>query len=217
MIEINLLPEHLRKKETVRFELPDLPTLRNIILGVAVFFILQVLIVFFALYQQFEVSNVTHETLLLKEEIKDTLLFKSETEETNTKLKQIARATHRSFTWAALLNEITASTTKGVWLRELSQVDMEVAELASKTKDAKLLANTPQKVRCLRLTGSAVGQGQETAYIGKFVKQIKENPHFLALFSRIELTDINQRKIKDFDAYDFEIICVFKKEMVGGS
>ncbi len=217
MIEINLLPEHLRKKETVRFELPDLPTLRNIILGVAVFFILQILIVFFALYQQYEVSNVTHKTLVLKAEIKETLLYKSETDSVNTKLKQIAYATHRNFSWASLLNEITASATKGVWLRELSQVDMEMAQLVSKTKDAKPAVNTPQRVRCLRLVGSAVGQGQETAYIGKFVKQIKENPRLGASFSRIELTDVNQRKLKDFDAYDFEVICVFKKEMAGGS
>ena len=54
--------------------------------------------------------------------------------------------------------------------------------------------------RVLYLEGSVVGPGQETAFIGKFIKQLKENPLFAELFEDIRLSTINQRKIKREDS-----------------
>ena len=56
-----------------------------------------------------------------------------------------------------------------------------------------------------------MGKGEETAYTGKFIKELKANSLFNGLFNDIELSQINQKRIKDFDVYDFVILCTFKK------
>ena len=63
----------------------------------------------------------------------------------------------------------------------------------------------------LKLEGSVTASGQETAFIGKYVKSLKDNATFTELFRDIELSNINQRKIKEFDVYDFVLICKFRK------
>ncbi len=216
MIEINLLPDDLKKKAMAHFKLPEFPTSQAFLTGFALFLGLQVLFGVFAFYQRLEIMGLKSRVISLKEENRQTLVHKSEGASYTTKLRQIAFATRRKFYWSSLLNDLSGSMTKGVWLRELSITEVEQPVAVLKSKDSKADAG-PQKARCLKLSGSAIGQGQETAFIGKFVKQLKDNSQFSALFSQIELLNMNQRKIKDLDAYDFDINCIFKSEAAGAS
>ena len=77
----------------------------------------------------------------------------------------------------------------------------------SKSTDTK---KTEMNVKILKLDGSTVGQGEETAFTGKFIKGLQSNPVFRELFSDIELSNLTQKKIRDFDVYDFSIYCTFK-------
>ena len=71
-----------------------------------------------------------------------------------------------------------------------------------------------QKVWSLKLEGSAYAPGQETAFIGKFMQALKQDALFSELFDDIQLSNINQRKISNYDVYDFVLVCHFKKDKI---
>ena len=54
--------------------------------------------------------------------------------------------------------------------------------------------------------------GQEMACIGRFLKSLKDDPKLSLLFDEIEVSTINQRRIKDLDVSDFTMVLVFKKD-----
>ena len=203
MIEINLLPEELRKKDTLKLMLPDLPIGKILWIVFGVFFICQIGLSIFAFYEKARISAVQAEINRLSRETEKTVRYKADILAIRGRLKEISGLTDRKFFWTRLMNSISDSTTKGVWLSALS--------VSEEQQDA---GGGPSKktTHFLQLTGSAVGQGEETAYIGKFIKQLKDDPLLGDLFTEIKLSNINQRKIRDYDVYDFVLVCVFKSE-----
>ena len=192
MIETNLLPEELRKKEERVNLLAHLPIKRGAIILVIVFFGLQILATLGAFYRSIHFNWMKAEIIRLKEVNKEIISQKVSTALIKKKIEKEDADTQRPFLWSSLLNALSDSVTKGVWLTKLSV-----------THDGKS--------DHLGLEGSVVGKGQETAYTGKFIKELKANPLFNELFVEIELSTMNQKRIKDFDVYDFVILCTFKK------
>ena len=198
MIEINLLPEELRKRETVKLALPEIPV-KGALVGLAVvFFTAQLLLSALALYRRVEISRVGKAVEILKTEGREVTRQKSEIAFAQRRLEQAGAITERKFYWSLLLNALSDSITKGIWLRRFS---------AAETGNSKAL-------RSLNLEGSVIGPGQETASIGKFIKELKDNPVLSGLLGSVELATINQRKIRDYDVYDFTLACTFKKDKI---
>ncbi len=208
MIEVNLLPEELRKKEAPKFVLPEMPNVRTLFIALVVFFGAQVLLIIFAVFQGIEFSSVKKSVAALTEQNKTIILQKSEIAAMRSELKRIKSLTEKKLFWSSLLNALSDSMTKGVWLRKLSVTE----ELRKATPPAGKGSRSSKMVRTLSLEGSIISPGQETAYIGKFIKELKSHPVFNELFDQIELSNIHQKKIKEFDVYDFVLACVFKKE-----
>ncbi len=215
MIEINLLPEGMRKKESVKIAMPDIPIKKALTITAGSVLGIQILFTLFVLYMGIEEKSLTKKIAHFKEEDAAILHQKMETVGIYNKLKDARNLTGRQFFWSSLLGEVSNSMTKGVWLRVLSVTSegpksknsLPAAESALDSKKAPA-------DRYLVLEGSAVGQGQETAFIGKFLKQLKDDVLFTELFSDIKPYNINQRRLKDFDVYDFMIYCKFKKEKI---
>ena len=206
MIEINLLPEELRKKERVKLDLPEIPVFKILSVMLVVVVSTQILLSAFAVYQTIEFIGLKKGVETLTKENRAISARKAETAAMGTQLREIQAMTERKFLWSVLLNDLSDSMTKGVWLRSLSVTTLAADETGSRKK-----GNAP-KGRVLNLEGSVIGSGQETAIIGKFIKQLKESPRFGELFEDIKLSAINQKKIKDFDVYDFVLVGIFKKE-----
>lgn len=209
MIEINLLPEELRKKETVKITMPDIPIKKTLFLTAGAVVGVQLLFTLFTVYLRFDHGRLEGRIASLKESGKEILAQKAETAAIFTRLREIRSVTGRKFNWASLLAATTNSMTKGVWLRALFVTGEEPKKTGAPAME------TDKKTggeRYLVLEGSAVGQGQETAFIGKFLKQLKEDPLYAELFSEIKPYNINQRRLKDVDVYDFMIYCKFKKD-----
>ena len=206
MIEINLLPEDLRKKEMMQFKLPEWPKLKVYAIALAAFLGIQTLATVFAFYQKLEIIAVRGQIASIKQENPELMARKGETAAADGRLKQIDLLTARKFYWATLLNRLAHSITKGVWLREFSVQTAQAPE-----RQGEEAASAVAK-RQVKLYGSAIGAGQETAHIGRFVKSLEENRRFADFFEEIDVSNINQRKVKDFDVYDFELSCTFKKE-----
>ena len=199
MIEINLLPQEYRPKAAPKFVMPELPAKKTFLFVAGCIFVVQLLASLFALYEVTELAMVKKRVAELTDQTSLVALKKTQTAAIGERLRKIRTITDRKFEWVSLLGALTNSTTKGVWLSGCSVVDVPVT--GGKTT-----------ARVLKLDGSVVGQGEETAFTGKFIQQLKADPIFTGLFSGVELSNLVQRKIREFDVYDFSIYCTFKPE-----
>jgi hypothetical protein len=193
MIEINLLPEELRKKESVKIVLPEIPVQKALVPAVLVFLGLQILFNLFSFYKRGELVWVERELTSFKKNNADILGLKDQIRGVRSSLQAAEAVLQRKFFWTSFLNALSSSMTKGIWFRNLSL-----------SEDSKVLA----------LEGSVIGKGQETAYIGRCLKECKDNAFFKGIFEDIEVTNIVEKKVKEFDVYDFLLHCRFKKEML---
>lgn len=221
MIEINLLPEELRKKRKKASVAGELSPKKAALIGAVALLALQFLATAHAFYLKSQIGSVTGQIARLNEQNKQINVWKNELKVMDARIKESDTLTSRNFRWASLLNSISDSITRGVWLSSLSLrveerniTPVEPPKAAPKVKGAR--APKPprpvvEKIVTLLLEGSAVGQGEETAIIGKFIKELKNNKLLSELFEDVRLSTINQRKIRDFDVYDFALSCQFKK------
>ncbi|MBI4352709.1 MAG: hypothetical protein HY593_02165 [Candidatus Omnitrophica bacterium] len=214
MIEMNLLPQELKRKETLKLTLPQVPLLKMALGAAAALLALQVLLFVVLVYQKIELAKIKKEALVLQERNKEITLRKTELGILKNELGQIEKLTQRKFYWASLFHALTHSMTKGVWLRSFTVEELGVASAAPKAKESKS-QGAVQKIHQLRLDGSVIGQGQETAFIGRFLKELKDNRFFADVFQDVDLSDMKQKRIKDYDVYDFVVVAKFKKEMMG--
>ena len=129
MIEINLLPDDLRKKELMQFKLPEWPKLKIYVLTAAIFLGVQALATVFAFYQKLEILAVRTQIASIKKENPELLARKGETTAMQARLNQIDFMTNRKFYWSSLLNRLVHSMTKGVWLREFLVVEAAAVTL----------------------------------------------------------------------------------------
>ncbi len=210
IIRTNLLPEELRKKERSRLSLPEVPIRKVALIFFGVFFTAQIFLSFFAFYERIQIRRVTQEAAQMKVQNHDLMLRKSETASMRVRSKEVDALCRREFFWTQILNDLSDSVTRGIWLTGFSISDGEEGSPRASGPASKR-SKPAEAVKVLHLEGSAVGPGQETATIGKFIKELKENPSLNTVFQDIKLSDINQKKIREADVYDFVLICVFKQ------
>ena len=208
IIQTNLLPEELRKKERIKLSLPEVPIRKALTVFFGTLFVIQVCLSAFAFYQKGRLNQVKHQALTFKAQNKNVTLHKAEIASAKARSNEITALVRREFFWTRLLNDLSDAVTKGVWLTGLAIEDNEPP--AGGGPRARRVEGPKFKV--LRLDGSAVGQGQETATIGKFIKELKEHPFLSELFQDVKLQNINQKRLRETDVYDFTLVCLFKPE-----
>ncbi len=198
MIEINLLPVEYRPK-LPKFVAPQLPVKKTFILLASIFLLAQLGVSIFTVFQVTRLRLLKNQVEVLEKESKEIASKKKEISAYAKRFRVFADIAQRNFYWSSLLNELTRTMTKGVWLTGFGIKD------GSSEKDGK---QVPTKV--LKLDGSVVGQGEETAFTGKYIRELKSNAMFTQLFSSIELSNLVQKKIREVDVYDFSIYCTMK-------
>lgn len=211
MIEINLLPVEYRPKAAPKFSMPEIPIKKTLVTATGIVIGVQILAGAFAAYQTFELTGVKSQIAKLGAEGEGVAKEKAEMSRIGERLSKTVSMTQRKFYWSSLLNGLTHSMTKGVWLTGFTVTDMKPSADKAAASESKRPAAPP---RILQLDGSVVGSGQETADIGRFLKQLKDDAVFNELFSAIELSNMTQRKVRDYDVYDFSIYCTFKPEKI---
>ena len=206
IIQTNLLPEELKKKERIRLSLPEVPVRKALTIFFGILFAIQMALSVYAFYQKGRLGHVKERAAALKIGNREVALHKAEITSAKARSNEILTLIHRDFFWTQLLNDLSDSLTKGIWLTGLA-----VEENESLVNPGPRVRKAPgPRVRTLRLEGCAVGQGQETAYIGKFIKELKEHPRLGELFQDVKLQNINQKRIREADVYDFTLACIFK-------
>lgn len=208
MIEINLLPPEHRRKERRKLALPsDLPAGKVVLVTLGALFALQLVASAYGFFQSARLKRVEAEIARLKTENADVTLQKAEIDAMKARIREVDLLSERKFAWTALLNAFSDAISKGIWLTSFYVADGEAPQSVGGETDG---ANA-ERMRYLRIEGSAVGQGDETANIGKFIQSLKENAVISELIEDVRLININQKKIREFDVYDFLLVCIFKK------
>ena len=120
MILINLLPQDLRKKETQKIVLPEIPIKKTLVAIGLSLLVLQLLLSLVAVFFAWRESSAKGQIQALSVQLKEVRMVKSQTVSALNKLKDIRALTDKKFYWASLLNAVSESLTRGVWLRSLS-------------------------------------------------------------------------------------------------
>ena len=120
MIELNLLPEELRKKKRKKIELPELPLIPIAIVFVGVLILVQLLLsglIFLSQKQLGELKTRWQELAPKKEGLTK---LKNSISDTTEKTKAIEGLIEKRLNWSLLLNELSNSLTANIWLTDLS-------------------------------------------------------------------------------------------------
>ncbi|UCD55113.1 MAG: PilN domain-containing protein [Candidatus Omnitrophota bacterium] len=196
MIELNLLPEELKKKRT-RIELPEIPLVPIAVAFLGILLIVQFIVGGFIFLSRRQLGSLNKKWENLAPKKTALAKLKGQITVTGKKVEAIEGLIEKQLNWSCLLNELSNSLTANIWLTELSY-------------DERGRGNT---IRTLTLSGSAVGKGEETtAFIAHFIKSLKDNKKFFAQFDNIELVSIKKGRIAEQDIMNFILICSFKPQ-----
>lgn len=196
MIELNLLPEELKKKRT-RIELPEIPLIPIAVVFVGVLLIVQFImgsLIFLSKRQLVGLDKKWQDLAPKKVELDK---VKDQVAATGKKVEAIEGLIEKRLNWSRLLNELSNSLTANIWLTELSYDE--------RGKD--------NKIRTLTLLGSAAGKDEETtALIAHFIKALKDNKNFFTEFDNIELISIKKGHMAKQDVMNFILACSFRTQ-----
>lgn len=226
MIEINLLPEELRKKKRQaastgisQINLKNLPFLKIAAIAISGLVAIQLIIFIVGLIYGTNYS-------MLEKNYKEILPRKQETEKLRLQVDNMSKKVFaidelmvKRFSWTKKLSDLSDSMTPGTWLTELGYYE-KLGEI-SKPAKISLLQKKPgvevappvEKVvlRYLTISGMASSMGEEgTALIGRFMKSLKSNSEFYSDLSDIELGTITREKVDEQEVMKFTITCLFK-------
>ena len=209
MIEINLLPEELRKR---RIELPEISFLPIIIAFLGIVIIAHLLL-------GLSINLKTKSLRRLEKRWQEVLpdkenadKFKHELTVMRTKIDTIDNLIQSRTSWAKKLSDLSDAMIPSVWLNRL-WLEKRVVLQKPEAGESEEGSTEPKRVivKTLHLNGSVVATGGEgTATIGTFIKSLKNNEEFFADFKEIESAFIQRSQLKDIEVMDFELICYFK-------
>ncbi len=226
MIEINLLPEELKKKmgrfSNIDFSkvMPqNFPLKKIAIIVILAFVISQIILFLIGAGAASEIKGLSkkHEAMLPGKKEAD--LLKMQVDILNKKVKAIDGLMIKRFSWAKKLSAISDSMTQGIWLSDLSYDEYIEERIASAGESEGMKPRKAQAkpvvektlARYLVITGYASRMGGEgTALVGKFIQGLKDNKDFYKDFSDITLGSIKSDKVADQEVMSFKITCSFK-------
>ncbi len=227
MIEINLLPQEMRKKESrfkaiefSEFDFKSLPLKNIAIVAAGVLVGLHLLLFVSGVHSKSKAAALLKKYSSIAVQNKDATSLKDQVELIHKKVAAIDELMVKRFGWAKKLNDLSDSITPGVWIssldydENLSERSIQPVQKSSNGKDkAPASKKSTEKVmsRFLIISGYASSMGEQgTALIGKFIQNLKDSPGFYADFYDIELGSIRSDKVKDQEVMSFKLTCMFK-------
>jgi hypothetical protein len=193
MIEINLLPDQMRKKKKSYPKLNlEMDKLKFIIGGAAAgLLILSVVLPSAASHiRKKQVLNLILTEQKIMAQKTDVEGINKDVSFMKGRLAVLNEITKRDFLWAEKMNGLSESVLPGIWFTRI-YTDSE---------------------NRLILEGSVISKNEEAmALVGKFMKDIRENEPFFRDFKDIKLESVQRKNVKDRDVVDFKIVLYFKK------
>jgi Tfp pilus assembly protein PilN len=193
MIEINLLPEELRKKKSEPvFNLNmEAEKLRFLAIGGAAGILILIVI---ALSLGSFIRKAQINDLLAREKVFSDRLSKidginKEITVLKAKMAVLDQLTKRKFLWTEKLNQLSDLLLPGIWFTHI-YTDSE---------------------NRLMIEGSVISKSEEAmAFVGKFMKNVKDNQQFFKDFKSIKLESVQRKNKEERDVVDFKISLYFQ-------
>jgi len=223
MIEINLLPEDLKKKKHTpaktgisAVNMPDISVVSMAAWAVGIILVIQIALFLIGSISGANLKSLGIEYKKILPEKRQTENLKAQVDRMNKKVGAINELMVKRFSWEKKLNSLSDCMTPGIWLTELTYDEKLTAIPSSVVPDTgkKKAVKPAENVlsRRLILSGAASSKGEEgTALIGRFIKSLKDDMAFYSDFSEIELGTIKREKMVDQEIMTFNIVCFFKE------
>lgn len=200
MIEINLLPEALRKKKGKPLNLPKLPAFPVLVGIIGLFIVLQIILVFVAQAKKATFSSLNKKLTSISTSSEEAKRMEDELKTISAKITTVEQLSALRLAWAKKLNDLSDSLISGIWLRSIYLKKTETTDPSAKPK------------RILMVEGASIISGEkEQGYVGEFVNSLKANKEFSGDFYEIELVKVERRKIRNTEVIDFIVACHFKE------
>lgn len=195
MIDINLVPDQLRKRRRSDFfsgGVFNIP--REVLVGIgggiiALLLLIDGLVFVGKIIKFLEYQHVKSkwQTMLPEKTMMDSV--KQNLQEVQKEVKAIKDIMEgQSSSWSQKLNALSDGLPKGVWLRKITLNDKQ-----------------------LFIEGSTVSQGQsEIINVGNFVSNMKKDAQFINDFESIEVDYVQSRKTEGLQISDFTILAKLK-------
>ena len=238
MIEINLLPDELKKSrkglkklDLATLNLKSIPVMKIGLAAAGILILLHGGLFAAASYSKTNLKELSKKYNEIIPNIREAEVLKSRSVMMVKKVNAINELMVKRFSWAKKLNALSDSMTQGVWLTDISY-DEKVGEktvtrpaapqipaMARMGKDRKMpaepavtTATEKAVIRYLYVSGCASSPGEEgAAVVGRFIKSLKDNPSFYSDMADIELGSIKSDKVEDQEVMRFKITCTFKE------
>lgn len=223
MLEINLLPEELKKSRRAapkidikNVNLEKLPLFNIVLIAAGIFVAVQIAVFGLGILGDAALRSIDkkYKDILPAKTAADKLSAQASV--MSNKVKAIDELMVKRFSWAKKLGSLNDAMTPGIWLTQLDYdeklVEKPRAGSAQKGKDAQGKPAMEKVLeRYLVISGAASSMGEEgTALIGRFIKSLKENPSFYSDFGDIELGNIKREQVAGQEVMNFKITCLFK-------
>ena len=209
MIELNLLPEELRKKKK-KFEIPEIPVVLIAVAFIGLLVAIQLILGGMILMSRRQLVALNTKWLALAPEkaeldsVREVLLDASE------KTNAIDALISERLSWARLLNELSNSLSANIWLTELAYRKGPVGPSGRASAGGS-------DEEGLTLSGAAVARGEQaTQDIARFIKALKANKNFFKYFDDIELVSIKKGSHAGKELMNFTLVCKFKTKQEMG-
>lgn len=224
MIELNLLPEELRKKKRAKIELPEIPLIPLAVAVVVALVVLQFILGGLIFLNRRQLTGLQKQWQALAPKKVEFAGLKSNISSIGKKNQAIQDLMARRLNWSRLLNELSHSLTPNIWLTELKYEEKtEKVEKATAVRTRRSSSSTAARprpaepelrmLRTLTLSGVASGKGEETtAHVARFIRALKSNKNFFREFENIELISIKQGAYDGEDVMNFTLVCKLKPE-----
>ena len=194
MIQINLLPEELRKKKSEPvFNLNmEAEKLRFLAIGGAAGILILIVI---ALSLGSFIRKAQINDLLAREKVFSDRLSKIDSinkEITVLKAKMVVldQITKRKFIWAEKINQLSDLVLPGIWFTRVY---------------------TDSSENKLTIEGSVISKSEEAmASVGKFMKNLKDDAQFFKDFKNIRLESVQRKEKDEMGIVDFKIVLYFQ-------
>lgn len=193
MIEINLLPERLRKRKKLRSLDLSLPLDKLMMwsgIGVIGIMVLIVLVFFTGtLLRGHQISRLVHKEKKFAARFLQIESVNKEMAVVKAKMKALDELTKRKFLWAEKLNQLSDLALPGIWFTAV-YTDSE---------------------HSLIIEGSVVSKAEEEmASVGKFMKNLREDEQFFKDFKNIKLESVERSSNENRDIVEFKIALYFE-------
>ncbi|MBN2453278.1 MAG: hypothetical protein JXB40_03340 [Candidatus Omnitrophica bacterium] len=207
MIEINLLPQELRKKPSpfagIKFAELDIKSIPifPIAVGIGAVAILLHIGLFIA------GMNLNSKLISISKKYDSLIPMKKEADalsamvaDINKKSAAIDDLMAKRFSWAKKLNALSDSMAPGIWLSELYYDERPATGKGKKEMPGALM-----------ISGYAAGAGEQgAASIGRFIKMLQDDESFYSDFEKIDLVSTKSDRVDNQDVMSFRIMCYFK-------